>query len=213
MPLVSIVQLVVAGSTRVSQPADAKARGSGFDESSGSRSRVWIAGRWRRSAVATASSVSGSSPTAAKRRLYQLAYPRAVPSATARNSQLSCSRPFACSASSSPAGGLWRASSRNQARRSKRQDWAERSSRPHAACSTESQSRCNSTLTAGALLPPVVVPFQSGAKVEVDPTPHPLDHLTLRGASSALALIDREGALDFEGMERTVGALAAALAA
>jgi len=49
--------------------------------------------------------------------------------------------------------------------------------------------------------------------VEVDPTPHPLDHLTLKGASSALALIDREGALDFEGMERAVGALAAGLAA
>lgn len=46
----------------------------------------------------------------------------------------------------------------------------------------------------------------------LDPTPKPLDHLTLEGASSALALIDREGTLDYAGLERQVGALAAGLA-
>jgi acyl-CoA ligase (AMP-forming) (exosortase A-associated) len=49
-------------------------------------------------------------------------------------------------------------------------------------------------------------------KVELDPTPKPLDHLTLKGAPSALALIDREGPLDYAGLERQVGALAAGLA-
>ncbi|HYJ53794.1 MAG TPA: acyl-CoA ligase (AMP-forming), exosortase A system-associated [Allosphingosinicella sp.] len=44
-----------------------------------------------------------------------------------------------------------------------------------------------------------------------DPTPRPLDHLTLRGESGAPALITREGALDFAGLERAVGALAATL--
>ncbi|HEX9932562.1 MAG TPA: acyl-CoA ligase (AMP-forming), exosortase A system-associated [Allosphingosinicella sp.] len=47
----------------------------------------------------------------------------------------------------------------------------------------------------------------------LDPTPRPLDHLTTRGEPSAPALATREGALDYAGLERAVGALAAALAA
>lgn len=47
--------------------------------------------------------------------------------------------------------------------------------------------------------------------MELDPTPKPLDHLTLKGDPSALALIDREGPLDYAGLERQVGALAAGL--
>src|SRR3954464_6805834 len=46
-----------------------------------------------------------------------------------------------------------------------------------------------------------------------DPTPRPLDHLTLRGKSDAPALVTREGALDYAGLEAMVGALAAALKA
>src|SRR3954470_10642554 len=46
-----------------------------------------------------------------------------------------------------------------------------------------------------------------------DPTPFPLDHLTLRGAAGAPALVTREGALDFAGLEQAVGRLAAALKA
>lgn len=46
-----------------------------------------------------------------------------------------------------------------------------------------------------------------------DPDPRPLDHLTLRGAPAAPALVTREGALDYAGLERSVGALAAALLA
>jgi acyl-CoA ligase (AMP-forming) (exosortase A-associated) len=46
-----------------------------------------------------------------------------------------------------------------------------------------------------------------------DPDPRPLDHLTLRGAPGAPALITREGELDYAGLERAVGALAAALQA
>jgi acyl-CoA ligase (AMP-forming) (exosortase A-associated) len=46
-----------------------------------------------------------------------------------------------------------------------------------------------------------------------DPTPRPLDHLTLRGAPEAPALTTREGALDYAGLERAVGALAAGLRA
>src|SRR6185312_12863663 len=46
-----------------------------------------------------------------------------------------------------------------------------------------------------------------------DPTPRPLDHLTLRGAPGAPALVTREGALDYAGLEAKVGALAAALQA
>src|SRR5688500_2557786 len=45
-----------------------------------------------------------------------------------------------------------------------------------------------------------------------DPTPFPLDRLTLRGDPAAPALVDREGALDFAGLERAVAALAGALA-
>jgi acyl-CoA ligase (AMP-forming) (exosortase A-associated) len=46
-----------------------------------------------------------------------------------------------------------------------------------------------------------------------DPTPHPLDHLTLRGAAAAPALLTREGLLDYAGLERGIGTLAAALKA
>jgi acyl-CoA ligase (AMP-forming) (exosortase A-associated) len=46
-----------------------------------------------------------------------------------------------------------------------------------------------------------------------DPTQRPLDHLTLRGAADAPALLTREGLLDYAGLERGVGALAAALTA
>jgi acyl-CoA ligase (AMP-forming) (exosortase A-associated) len=46
-----------------------------------------------------------------------------------------------------------------------------------------------------------------------DPTPRPLDHLTLRGAAAAPALVTREGAMDYAGLEAMVGALAAALKA
>jgi acyl-CoA ligase (AMP-forming) (exosortase A-associated) len=48
---------------------------------------------------------------------------------------------------------------------------------------------------------------------EPDPVPRPLDHLTLRGAAGAPALLTREGVLDYEGLERGVGSLAAALRA
>ena len=44
-----------------------------------------------------------------------------------------------------------------------------------------------------------------------DPTPRPLDHLTLCGAPEAPALATREGGLDFAGLEHAVGALAGAL--
>jgi acyl-CoA ligase (AMP-forming) (exosortase A-associated) len=44
-----------------------------------------------------------------------------------------------------------------------------------------------------------------------DPTPHPLDHLTLRGEPAAPALLTREGVLDYAGLERAVGSLASAL--
>ena len=46
-----------------------------------------------------------------------------------------------------------------------------------------------------------------------DPTPRPLDHLTLRGLPGAPALVTREGVLDYAGLEAKVGALAAALQA
>jgi acyl-CoA ligase (AMP-forming) (exosortase A-associated) len=46
-----------------------------------------------------------------------------------------------------------------------------------------------------------------------DPIPRPLDHLTLRGAAAAPALVTREGAMDYAGLEAMVGALAAALKA
>ncbi len=46
-----------------------------------------------------------------------------------------------------------------------------------------------------------------------DPTPKPLDHLTLRGEPAAPALVTREGVLNYAGLEQAVGALAAALRA
>lgn len=46
-----------------------------------------------------------------------------------------------------------------------------------------------------------------------DPKPRPLDHLTLRGADDAPALITREGVLDYAQLGQRVGALAAALKA
>jgi acyl-CoA ligase (AMP-forming) (exosortase A-associated) len=46
-----------------------------------------------------------------------------------------------------------------------------------------------------------------------DPIPRPLDHLTLRGAAHAPALVTREGVLDYRGLDDAVGALAAGLAA
>ena len=47
----------------------------------------------------------------------------------------------------------------------------------------------------------------------LDPTPLPLDHLTLRGDPAAPALLTREGVLDYAGLEDAVGRLAAALLA
>ena len=47
--------------------------------------------------------------------------------------------------------------------------------------------------------------------MEANPTPFPLDHLTLKGAHNAVALIDREGSLDYSGLERLVSELAGAL--
>jgi acyl-CoA ligase (AMP-forming) (exosortase A-associated) len=46
-----------------------------------------------------------------------------------------------------------------------------------------------------------------------DPTPRPLDHLTLQGAPAAPALVARDGALDYAELEAAVGALAAGLKA
>jgi acyl-CoA ligase (AMP-forming) (exosortase A-associated) len=46
-----------------------------------------------------------------------------------------------------------------------------------------------------------------------DPTPRPLDHLTLGGRPEAPALVTREGTLRYEGLEAAVGSLAAALRA
>lgn len=46
-----------------------------------------------------------------------------------------------------------------------------------------------------------------------DSTPFPLDHLSLRGRPDAAALITREGELDYAGLERAVGSVAAALKA
>ena len=49
--------------------------------------------------------------------------------------------------------------------------------------------------------------------VPLDPNPRPLDHLTACGAPADPALVDREGVLDFAGLEGAVGALAGGLAA
>jgi acyl-CoA ligase (AMP-forming) (exosortase A-associated) len=46
-----------------------------------------------------------------------------------------------------------------------------------------------------------------------DPVPRPLDHLVLRGAAGAAALVDRSGALHYAELQAGVGALAAALLA
>jgi acyl-CoA ligase (AMP-forming) (exosortase A-associated) len=46
-----------------------------------------------------------------------------------------------------------------------------------------------------------------------DPNPRPLDHLTQGGAPDAPALITREGALDYAGLERGVASLAAGMLA
>lgn len=46
-----------------------------------------------------------------------------------------------------------------------------------------------------------------------DPTPYPLDHLTLRGARDAAALVTRNEMLDYAALEQRVAALAGALAA
>lgn len=47
----------------------------------------------------------------------------------------------------------------------------------------------------------------------LDSQPRPLDHLTLRGEGGAPALVTKQGALDFAGLEATVGALAGGLKA
>ncbi|MES2096308.1 MAG: AMP-binding protein [Pseudomonadota bacterium] len=48
--------------------------------------------------------------------------------------------------------------------------------------------------------------------IPLDPVPLPLDHLTLRGAPGDVALVTREGRLDYAGLEAAVGALAGWLA-
>ncbi|MBX9796328.1 acyl-CoA ligase (AMP-forming), exosortase A system-associated [Sphingomonas sp.] len=48
--------------------------------------------------------------------------------------------------------------------------------------------------------------------VALDPVPRPIDHLPRRGAAAAAAIVDAGGTLDFAGLERAVGALAAWLA-
>ena len=40
-----------------------------------------------------------------------------------------------------------------------------------------------------------------------DPDPRPLDHLALRGAPGAAALVTREGELDYAGLERPKGVM------
>jgi acyl-CoA ligase (AMP-forming) (exosortase A-associated) len=47
----------------------------------------------------------------------------------------------------------------------------------------------------------------------LDPTPKPLDHLARRGEAGAAALVTREGELAYAGLDRAVGAMAAALQA
>lgn len=44
--------------------------------------------------------------------------------------------------------------------------------------------------------------------IPLDPVPHPIDHLTMRGAPGDPAIIDRDGALDFAGLEAQVGRMA-----
>ncbi|GAA0300746.1 acyl-CoA ligase (AMP-forming), exosortase A system-associated [Sphingomonas oligophenolica] len=49
--------------------------------------------------------------------------------------------------------------------------------------------------------------------VQLDPAPRPIDTLPMRGVAADIALIDRTGALDFAGLERLTGAVAAWLSA
>jgi acyl-CoA ligase (AMP-forming) (exosortase A-associated) len=49
--------------------------------------------------------------------------------------------------------------------------------------------------------------------IPLDPVPHPLDHLALRGEPGAVALADRIGTITFAQLDEAVGALAAWLAA
>ncbi|MEP7008538.1 MAG: acyl-CoA ligase (AMP-forming), exosortase A system-associated [Sphingomonas bacterium] len=49
--------------------------------------------------------------------------------------------------------------------------------------------------------------------IPLDPVPHPIDALPLRGAATDVALIDRAGVLDFAALERLTGVVAAWLAA
>jgi acyl-coenzyme A synthetase/AMP-(fatty) acid ligase len=48
----------------------------------------------------------------------------------------------------------------------------------------------------------------SGDMISLDPAPHPIDHLPLRGKPGNPALATRDDTLDFAGLERAVGALA-----
>ena len=49
--------------------------------------------------------------------------------------------------------------------------------------------------------------------MEPDPTPRPLDHIALRGARDAPALVDKAGVLDHAGLNHAVGTLASGLLA
>ncbi|MEO7691628.1 MAG: acyl-CoA ligase (AMP-forming), exosortase A system-associated [Sphingomonas sp.] len=49
--------------------------------------------------------------------------------------------------------------------------------------------------------------------IPLDPAPHPIDALPLRGAATDVALIDRAGVLDFAALERLTGVVAACLVA
>lgn len=49
--------------------------------------------------------------------------------------------------------------------------------------------------------------------IALDPVPRPIDHLPMRGAAGDVAIEDKAGELDFAGLERAVGELAAWLAA
>ena len=47
--------------------------------------------------------------------------------------------------------------------------------------------------------------------IALDPLPRPLDHLPMRGAPDAIALVDRAGAMTFAELETAVGATAGRL--
>lgn len=54
--------------------------------------------------------------------------------------------------------------------------------------------------------------FASGYQdvmVPLDPNPQPIDHLARRGAGEAPAIVDRDGMLDYAGLDRRVGEIAA----